>query len=52
MPQIAPELCGAHLLVLPTASFITSTDHQIEDFNEFRVFVSDAGDTRIERSRG
>ena len=52
MREKTAALRGARLVALLMAWLDESPDHHIDDFNEFRAFVSDAGDTRIERSGG
>ena len=48
MPENTPQGRGKHLVERLIAWIKESPDHQLEDLNDFQVYVSDAGDTRVE----
>ena len=47
MPEQSPRRRGAHLGAVLRTWLSDDPERQLEDFNEFQVDVSDAGDTRI-----
>ena len=49
MPENTPQGRGKHLVERLIAWIKESPDHQLEDLNDFQVYVSDDGDTRIGR---
>ena len=52
MRENTPERRGARLVACLINWCNESNNHQLESPDEFQVFVSDADDTRIERSDG
>ena len=48
MPQHTPEMRGNRLVAALLTWLRDDPDRELEDLNDFQVYVSDAGDTRIE----
>ena len=49
MPQYTPEIRGNRLLDTALLTWLRDDpDRELEDLNDFQVYISDAGDMRIE----
>ena len=49
MPQYTPEMRGNRLVAALLTWLRDDPDRELEDLNDFQVYISDAGGTRIER---